>query len=148
MIWQGSLKDQSQEGRSDGTDSVPEGMTVHWRSKKTTGSLERNGGIFLDIHMESQGIFNGVIGNYIYQNFPGYGAHYAAYPDLQRRVCGKLDLETGTGVLIPEGEELTHVTVKHQGDTLVVTFVERLHLEGYEQADTTMWEVSQFVFLK
>ena len=62
-----------------------------------------NLGIYLDINLDATGVFDGKIGNYIYQSFPGYGGHCAAHEALKKRVCGKLNIAAGTGVVCPKG---------------------------------------------
>ncbi len=122
---------------------VPEGTTQHWKSKETIGNLRGNLGIYLDINVDERGVFDGQIGNYIEQCFPGWGCEYATYSDLKKGVCGKLNISEGTGIVWPEDEEKTPVTVRVTGDNqnLVVTFTEWPSLEGSDPPGATMWKM-------
>lgn len=134
---------EGEGGDGGGGCDSPNGPTQHWKSRETIGNIRGNLGIYLDIRLDANGNFDGKIGNYIYQYFPGFGGHYATYPDLQKGVCGKLDLAAGTGVVGPEGEEKTNVIVRRlEGDTrLIVTFVEWPALEGTDPPGATMWKM-------
>ncbi len=122
---------------------VPEGVTQQWKSKETIGNLRGNLGIYLNINLDARGVFDGQIGNYIEQCFPGWGCEYATYSDLKKGVCGKLNISEGTGIVWPEGEEKTPVTVRLIEDNrkLVVTFTEWPHLEGSDPPGATMWKM-------
>ena len=121
---------------------IPEGPTEHWKSKETTGTLNRNRGIYLDIQMDAKGVFTGKIGNYVYESFPGFGSYYATYEDLKKGVCGKLDVAAGTGVVWPEEEEKTNVVVRLvDGPNLVVTFTEWPSLSADDPPGATLWKM-------
>lgn len=126
----------------DQDNFVPSGPTQHWKSKETIGNLRGNLGIYLDINVDEQGVFDGKIGNYVYVSYPGYGAYYAVYSDTKKGVCGKLDFSKGTGIVWPEGEDKTPVTVRlsQENQKLEVTFYEWPSLESDSPPGATLYK--------
>jgi len=129
---------------------VPQESTQHWKSWENVARLDKKLGIYMDIRIDERGVFNGQIGNYVYNEVGAYGSIYTAGggyfttgSELKKPVCGRLNFTDNTGIVWPDGEDKTPVTVEKTEDKLIITFIEWPTVDPGDPPGATLWKMAE-----
>lgn len=111
----------------DTEDYTVVGETEHWKSRKAISDFtQESGRLYMDIYIDSQGVYRGKYAVYIPNPMNSYGG-WAVCSDMKKECWGKFDFTSGTGIFIAVDDPKTNVIVKFNEEKtkMFVFFVDR-----------------------